>query len=132
MPSASCVPACSCGFLCPIFTVDSERLRGLAVVAGKAHVDGDAIKPRRHRLGRALEIGIGIGRNVRRDRAAPGDAAVGFGARVGRLAQRLRRRRELEPALRDEQRARPFVGGRRIAERAAEQAEQRGARRARR
>ena len=105
-----------------------ERERALAAGRRRERDLGrDAVEPRRHRLRRALELGIDV-------RAASYGATRVVHAmrpsssvpRSRRLAQRLRRRGGGERALRDQHRAAAVVGGRRVVQRAGEQPEQRG------
>ena len=111
--------------LCAELAASTARQRRASLPGDtrEAHFDRDAIKPRRHGLRCALEIGIAVRRRrtarrafasrMRPSSSLPASVASRSGSTDGG---------ERETALRDEQRAAPFVRGRRVAERAAEQA----------
>ncbi len=133
-PAACGCAARSCGAPCAALTALPRRhadggKRDRALAAGdarKAHVDLDAVEAGRHRLRDARELGIDLGGIPRRDAGFPADPALVLGARVRRLGERLHRCRGGQSALRDEQRAAPVVGRRRVAERPGKQPEQAG------
>ena len=93
-------------------------------VGGKAHFGGDTVDARRRRFARTLQFGgvsgVAYGSTLvcQRNR-------VRLGALIGSFAQRRCVGGDREACFGDQQRAAPFIGGRCVVERAAEQSEQR-------